>query len=151
MKTLPIPIKTALFLILPAFAFLFSSCTKASSDYVDPKPDPGYGCETSVVLRSITSAPARLTFYPANTTGGQGNKWSISLDLPDVTKVACFNCNKQVEIEAITGVTATSTVTVNVLITGEVKRYEYNQPDPRVIPTSYPVPYWLNIFSITKI
>lgn len=110
-------------------------CKKSSGS----ESDPGYGCNSQVILKTLTNANGQLSYVP-----GQ-SQWAVSFSLPGGYLFACDFCD-QSAISSIVAGHSTGDV-INVTISGEVKRRVENQPD--IVPTTgYTEIYLISVSSV---
>jgi len=143
MKAL-IPFKHYFFMISTFLLFLTSSCTKSNIETPDPIPnDPGFGCNTSVVMGTLSNAAGKLFYNSAK------NEWWIRFSTPGFSNFTII-CNQSSVDTIITGHTVLEEFIVTV--SGTIKAidaFQASRPFPTP-PESYPIPYLINITHITK-
>lgn len=92
-----------------------TSCKKSSAN----EADNGYGCNTQTVLQTVTSTPGVLVYVPAQA------EWEVFLDLPGSISIGCSFCDKTAIASLVAG--QPTTATINVTVSGSIKRRYENQ------------------------
>lgn len=119
MKTKAI-IKNCL-IIFSAIALLnITGCKKSSSNEVN------YGCDSQTVLQTVTNSAGVLVYVPAQA------EWQVFLDLPGSISIGCSFCDKTAIASLVAG--QPTTATINVTVSGSIKRRYENQIPLSVTP-----------------
>ena len=125
-------------LVFTVLILLGIGCSKASNN---PAQELDYGCDSKVILKTISNANAKLYY---NTSLA---KWFISIDDLPPTSVSCVFCDDTVINSIIAGQPLTAII--NVTVSGNIKRKVEGQLPPEQV-TSYPLPYLIVVTSIAK-
>ncbi|MBK8520057.1 MAG: hypothetical protein IPL54_03975 [Chitinophagaceae bacterium] len=111
-----------------------AACTKTST-----KAESDYGCDSKVVLETLTNTPGILVYNPTQA------EWQVSIDLGSNRKFSCIFCDKSAYSAMVAGQSTSSSIPVNV--SGSVKRRVENQV-PITPTTGYVEVY---VFSATSV
>ena len=111
-----------------------SGCKKSSLN-----PELDYGCDSIVVLETLTNTPGVLTYSPVH------GEWWVSIDLGSNRKFSCSFCDRSTYSAKVAGQSTNSSIPVNV--SGTVKR-RYTNQIPISPTTGYVEVYVLNTASV---
>lgn len=129
-------IKRYVFALSTLVLISITSCKK-SSDTLNSELD--YGCDTKVVLETLTNTPGLLVYNPTQA------EWQVSIDLGSNRKFSCIFCDKSVYATQVAGQSTASAIPVTV--SGSVKRRVLNQV-PVTPTTGYVEVYVFNATSV---
>lgn len=124
-------------MLLVSFLILVSifGCEKNSVS----ENDIGYGCDTKVVLKTLTNTTGQLKYSPEHA------RWIAGFNLSGGYLFLCDFCDQN-SIKLITAGHSNSDV-INITVSGEIKRRVQNQPE--IIPTTgYPEIYLISAATV---
>lgn len=120
MKTIVPLSKHWLFMAIMFSLLTTIGCKKSSNE------DPEFGCDTQVVLETLTNTPGTLVYNPTQA------EWQVSIDLGGGKIFSCIFCDKSAYAAKVAGQSTSSSIPVT--ISGSVKRRIYNQA--AIMPTT---------------
>ena len=126
--------KHNLFTLSALILLSITSCTKTSIN-----AELEYGCESKVVLQTLTNTPGVLVYNSVQA------EWQVSIDLGSNRKFSCTFCDKSAYAAKVAGQSTSSTIPVTV--SGSVKRRVINQI-PITPTTGYVEVYVLTTTSV---